>query len=296
MERSFKVSAYQEGMIEAYKNHANAVLELKDKQDDLTESNDRFKELQKQIYNELNAGERAFYGIKDATDITTDSIGWMSDAWYRLSNETFRDTVRELKIVEENLGKDKTAVENLEEAANRSKQQIELFTNELTELGNTDVEVSIDTSNAETALEGLKRDTDELREALAEIGLTEEIYKNNRGYSRSNSTKVAKISGYASGGFPTSGEIFMARENGMTEYVGSMGNRAAVANNDQIVEGIAAGVSSANSEQERLLRELISVGRQLLQKESNVVLRPSSSLGRTVTQAQQMYKSNIGGY
>ncbi len=296
VERSFMVSAYQEGLIEAYKNHANAVLELKGKQDDLTESNDRFKELQKQIYDELNAGERAFYGIKDATDITTDSVGWMSDAWYRLSNETFRDTVRELKIVEETLGEDKTAVEDLEEAANRSKQQIELFTNELTELGNTDVEVSIDTSNAETALEGLKRDTDELREALAEIGLTEEIYTNNRGYSRSNSAKVAKVSGYASGGFPTSGEIFMARENGTTEFVGSMGNRAAVANNDQIVEGIASGVSSANGEQERLLREQNSLLRQLLQKESSVVIAPSAALGRVNQRSQQMYEALAGGY
>lgn len=60
---------------------------------------------------------------------------------------------------------------------------------------------------------------------------------------------------YATGGMPTSGEIFMARENGMPEYVGSMGNRTAVANNDQIVEGIAQGVSDANEAQNALLRE-----------------------------------------
>ena len=36
----------------------------------------------------------------------------------------------------------------------------------------------------------------------------------------------------------------MARESG-PEYVGTMGGRTAVANNDQIVEGISAGVYNA---------------------------------------------------
>lgn len=104
------------------------------------------------------------------------------------------------------------------------------------------------------------------------------------------------IYGYASGGFPTSGEIFMARENGMTEYVGSMGSRTAVANNTQIVEGIAAGVSSANTTQEQLLRELISVGKQLLHKESSVAIYPSAALGRVVTRSQQLHEASAGGY
>lgn len=49
---------------------------------------------------------------------------------------------------------------------------------------------------------------------------------------------------YASGGFPTEGEMFIAREAG-PEFVGRMGNRSAVANNDQIVEGIRQGVYEA---------------------------------------------------
>lgn len=46
---------------------------------------------------------------------------------------------------------------------------------------------------------------------------------------------------YAKGGFPDMGELFMARENG-PELVGRMGNKSAVANNGQIVDGIRAGV------------------------------------------------------
>lgn len=57
--------------------------------------------------------------------------------------------------------------------------------------------------------------------------------------------KVPKISYYATGGHPQSGEMFVARENGIPEMVGRMGNRTTVANNDQIVEGVSAGVAAA---------------------------------------------------
>ena len=49
---------------------------------------------------------------------------------------------------------------------------------------------------------------------------------------------------YAQGGFPTDGEMFIAREAG-PEMVGSIGNRSAVVNNDQIVESVSRGVYNA---------------------------------------------------
>lgn len=55
---------------------------------------------------------------------------------------------------------------------------------------------------------------------------------------------VGKQFGFASGGFPETGQLFMAREAG-AEMVGSIGGRTAVANNDQIVAAISQGVFSA---------------------------------------------------
>ena len=49
---------------------------------------------------------------------------------------------------------------------------------------------------------------------------------------------------YAQGGFPSVGEMFIAREAG-PEMVGSIGGRTAVANNDQIVEAVSRGVYEA---------------------------------------------------
>lgn len=54
-----------------------------------------------------------------------------------------------------------------------------------------------------------------------------------------------RVNGYAEGGFPVSGEMFIARENGIPEMVGQIGSKTAVANNDQIVESIKAGVYEA---------------------------------------------------
>ena len=50
---------------------------------------------------------------------------------------------------------------------------------------------------------------------------------------------------FANGGYPASGEMFIARENGIPEMVGSIGGRTAVANNDQIVEAVSVGVYNA---------------------------------------------------
>ncbi len=49
---------------------------------------------------------------------------------------------------------------------------------------------------------------------------------------------------YAQGGFPDIGQMFIAREAG-PELVGNIGGRTAVANNDQIVESVSAGVYQA---------------------------------------------------
>ena len=56
--------------------------------------------------------------------------------------------------------------------------------------------------------------------------------------------KYPKLYTYAQGGFPDFGQMFIAREAG-PELVGTIGNRNAVANNDQIVESVSAGVYQA---------------------------------------------------
>jgi len=58
-------------------------------------------------------------------------------------------------------------------------------------------------------------------------------------------SRVEKVEKKAEGGFVGTGDLFYANEQGIPEYIGSFGNRTAVANNDQIVEGISNGVANA---------------------------------------------------
>lgn len=63
------------------------------------------------------------------------------------------------------------------------------------------------------------------------------------------------------GGFVNEGQLFIAREAG-AEMVGSIGRRTAVANNDQIVDGISSGVRDAN---EDVVTAIYAVGQQILE-------------------------------
>lgn len=68
------------------------------------------------------------------------------------------------------------------------------------------------------------------------------------------------VKAYANGGFPDQGQLFIAREAG-AEMVGSIGRRTAVANNDQIVEGITNGVREGNDD---VVNALYAVAQQII--------------------------------
>lgn len=110
-----------------------------------------------------------------------------------------------------------------------------------------------------------------------------------RSIDTSATVSVATVPTYATGGFPESGQAFIARENGIPEMVGTIGRRTAVANNEQIVESVASGVAEANSEQNMLLREQNTLLRALLEKDSGVYLD-----GRSLSASVDKYKREQG--
>ena len=71
--------------------------------------------------------------------------------------------------------------------------------------------------------------------------------------------------------------------------VGAIGRRTAVANNDQIVSGIAHGVAEANDEQNALLREQNELLREMLDKESGVYID-----GKAVTKSVEKHQRERG--
>lgn len=90
------------------------------------------------------------------------------------------------------------------------------------------------------------------------------------------------VSWYANGGFPATGEMFIAREAG-PELVGRIGNKTTVANNDQIVAGITSGVQSANDD---LISVAYAVAQQIVQAINNKEMNTYIDT-RKITAAQQ---------
>ena len=88
-------------------------------------------------------------------------------------------------------------------------------------------------------------------------------------FSGLRTISVPSIPYLADGGMVNAGQMFVAREAG-PELVGTIGNRTAVVNNDQIVASVSQGVYEANSEQNALLREQNNLLRKLLEKDTNV--------------------------
>lgn len=102
-------------------------------------------------------------------------------------------------------------------------------------------------------------------------------YTGKVSYSTAGYISVPKL--MANGGFVDQGQLFIAREAG-AEMVGSIGRKTAVANNDQITEGITAAVVTANTGVVRAVNNLTRVledkdfaayldGRQVTKSQNN---------------------------
>lgn len=78
--------------------------------------------------------------------------------------------------------------------------------------------------------------------ALQGFGLLKGI---NARVNQMNADGSIYLQGFASGGFPQEGQLFLANEGSAPEMVGTMGGRTAVATNGDIVEGIRQGVYEA---------------------------------------------------
>lgn len=94
----------------------------------------------------------------------------------------------------------------------------------------------------------------------------------------------------ADGGFVDEGQLFIAREAG-AEMVGGIGRRTAVANNDQITDGIAQAVFDALAETGLIeyVRSIDQSARTTAKKEFTLG-KPSSSAGRWVSQSVEAYE------
>ena len=95
---------------------------------------------------------------------------------------------------------------------------------------------------------------------------------------------LGRVSFFENGGFPDYGEMFIAREDG-PELVGRIGQKTAVANNEQITQGIAIAVRDANQD---LISVMYNVASQIVRavEEGGDVYMDGYKVGERVTASQ----------
>lgn len=308
-EKELLLEAYNESIKNAYILQSDAEYKLIELKQDNIEATERQKEAQQKIYDliksdnkgfldSLGLNTRALQDITSASDITTDSIHWLSVKNAELASvlggelsTQFISWMDDLANAEGAVKDTSLAVNNAETALQDAADKVDYFSGKVKDLDGMTAGVTID----------VKADFSKVEEAREKIRKTktDSIVDDLLFSSLDNQ--------FADGGFPTMGQLFVAREAG-PELVGTIGGRNAVANNGQIIAGIQAGVTNAmngvlraNSsgsdkdtvEQNRLLREQNRLLQKIADKELSI--SPSVALGRAVKRSQKMVEQVTGG-
>lgn len=226
---------------EAYKEIEEELEALKEARTSVTEQyEDDVQSLKETVYRSLKTIEQQL--IDSGYDIEEDAQGLYKAVQDQL-NKIGLDTE-----IAENIDKElkglNTTIENskpgLKEKMNEISSIIKGLGPDFKLQPKIDVnpQVSLQVSNLKTKLINLRDSISGLSGGIIGAGIQSAL---NASISKLN------LLGYASGGFPSMGEIFMARESG-PELVGKIGSRTAVANNSQIVEAVSNGVYTAVAE------------------------------------------------
>lgn len=158
---------------------------------------------------------------------------------------------------------------------------------------------NISAFNASPWIDGMKAMADGTKTYVTEVRKYLESLNgagftfNGDAYGGTFNVTLPTLTFAAGGGFIEAGQMFIAREAG-PELVGTMGGRTAVANNDQIVAGIAGGVSAANGRIERTLSAIEARLSRIEQKEFTAKAVPSSEWGKFNRRSNEMYARNTG--
>ena len=263
--KQYKLEALREDYIEAYRLQYEAEKQLESAAHDVTKAQAEFDEL-------LNSSDQR---VVNYTNSVNDMIGFLSDLgltmddtagiteWLSTATEEQRQKYEDLsnnladahfKLDGYNTAAFETAgtLQDANTELIKQKENYQKTTDKVSELedamynlaGATDVAKNSGKNAGQSFVNGFKSTVSGLTEAVkGAIGnINGKINVRN---TRSGGVGSFTITPYANGGFADEGQLFLAREAG-PEMVGRIGRRTAVANNDQITEGISEAVTVAN--------------------------------------------------
>lgn len=277
MIRAAKISAVQEALSEAYKS----VFPLEIKYQELLAEREEIEKAYSDKQNEYFTTRAKYF--EDDNLLTQEQQIHMSELTY------------EYQMAKKALDANNEALETAKIALDEASIQTESYENliiSLTETTDnagksfnafkTDVTSSMSEAqnSVKNAVNNINNELSRIKTRI-QIGVDVDV---NAGDFVVVDKKTGLIqSQYASGGYPETGEIFIAREAG-PEMVGTIGQRTAVANNDQIVSGIQSGVENANVSVVAALYQLISVAEKIAEKDTTVEID-----GEAITKSAASY-------
>lgn len=285
------MDAYSDVRKQYYKDLAKATIEYNDALSDYNTLQDEYKDVQQQIYDKLPDAIKKWNNINSAQDININNVDKLIGDKFPKLKTGLVNTYGAMKDAATDSHELSKKMYDLQTKADDATNQIDLLTDSVNALdgksANVTIAVNADFSKVEEAREKIRKTkTDSIVDDLLFSSLDNQ---------------------FADGGFPTMGQLFVAREAG-PELVGTIGGRNAVANNGQIIAGIQAGVTNAmngvlranssgsdkdTAEQNKLLREQNRLLQKIADKELSI--SPSVALGRAVKRSQKMVEQVTGG-
>lgn len=251
----YLVQAAQESLIEIAKKQYESTRELKELEDQHAATIDLINQKRAEYESIAKAGAGA-----DRSATAEQKAAAAQTA--KLDQEIF-NLEKSQKSLSKQIGESKESQKKLSKEWDYATDYITNYS--------TNVEKSMKTVEASvnTALESVKKKVNNF--SLPDILIKARLdFTGNQttgaGFVDGNIASInRKIQGYSTGGHPDTGELFIANEDG-PELIGRMGTRTAVANTDQIVDGITRGVSVANAEEVSLLKQQNNLLQAILQK------------------------------
>lgn len=250
LEKQYKLEALKEIVIDLYKDQFSAKREMLKIQDNYNSALENERSIQSKIDEIEEKRKRRAY-LEDA--LADGNFEW----------DEYDAMLAELDALTEALDGDnglcaalaeyKTQVSGAHEVTENIGKQLDEAKNKYDDFGKKIDEVNDEitetmrksgASSGKAWIEEFEKNTTMIGRVLAK-SMTDGFYFDLTTSGGKLLMTTRTITAYADGGFPDRGEMFVANENG-AEYIGAIGNRTAVANNDQIVKGITYGVASGN--------------------------------------------------
>ena len=229
LEQEAKMEALRDILVQSYKDQYQALADITQAAHDYDAANQALSQSERELAetsffefqkrSELKAAINEQKGAVEASISTyNEAVGLYSDMGDEIS--LYTDLLTDMKLNEAGLGQSAIqGLKDIENATNSFGSNVDLRQFEI-----------IGQQMARGMANGFTSSSYLVTDAIDSIAGGSVEFMPREGVS---------ISGYASGGFPRTGEMFIAREAG-PELVGQIGNRTAVANNDQIIDGIAS--------------------------------------------------------